>query len=90
MENKFGFVNGVELKKGDKIRYEIHRLCGVTFTPAIIHSGTIITPVYSTHHGVWVAQISPTRTNPKLPDYDFGTGIMAIYGEDITEIIQSA
>ena len=86
------FVGNTQLKKGDVINYRITRLGGKDLNPPVIHQGTVITPILPggvkrSDGYAWVVQIVPKRYNNQLPNWDFGTDITAIYGEDIVEII---
>lgn len=87
-EKKIGYVNGIELKKGDIVEIQIKRLAGKDYEPPIIHRGTVVNPVYSPlyskgHYLDWVVQIKPEKSNDRLPDFEFSGGIMAFYGADI-------
>ncbi len=85
---KVGFVNGQELKKGDKIQYQIKGLCGVDYDPPVVHEGVVVTPsiTHASKFKDWVVQITPAKTNEKIPNYDFSGGVWAIYGSDIIKI----
>ena len=86
---KVGFVNGQELKKGDKIQYQIKYLAGVDYDPPIIHEGFVVTPsiTRTSKFEDWVVQIDPAKTNERAPNYEFSSGVWAIYGCDIVKII---
>jgi len=89
-ENKqVGFVNGQELKKGDKVQYQITRLAGVNYDPPIIHEGEVVNVSFGIKpkHVDWVVQIRPKKYNERVPDYDFSGGVWAIYGKDIIGIV---
>lgn len=88
-DKKVGFIDGQELKKGDKIQYQIERLAGVDYNPPIIHEGFVITPSITAKPAFknWVVQIDPKKTNEALPNYEFSGGVWAIYGSDIIKII---
>lgn len=88
-DKKVGFINGQELKKGDKIQYQIKCLAGVDYNPPIIHEGFVVTPSITAKPAFenWVVQIDPKKTNEALPNYEFSGGVWAIYGCDIVKII---
>ena len=83
-----GFVNGRELKEGDIIEFQIKRLAGKDYDPPVIHRGVVCNPMFAPYRGKghrldWVVQIRPSKTNDRLPNYEFSDGVMAIYGADI-------
>ncbi len=87
MEKAIGFVNGVELKKGNRIEYQIKRLAGVDYNPPIIHKGTVVNPKFPNKYG-WVVQIVADSKNAQLPDWDLNAGVQAIDGDDILGIVK--
>lgn len=84
--NEPGFINGIKLKKGDRITYQIKQLGGVKYNPPVLHTGTIVTPVFN-RNPYWVAQIIPDNLNPALPNWELNAGVQAIYGDLIVDII---
>lgn len=90
-EKQIGYVNGRELKKGDVVAFQIKRLAGKDYDPPVIHHGIVQNPMFAPYGGKghymdWVVQIRPSKTNDRLPDYEFSGGLMAIYGADIISI----
>ena len=85
-EKRVGFVNGKELKKGDRIEYQIKRLAGNNCDPPIIHRGTVVNPNIPYKYG-WGVQIVADSKNDLLPDWDLNVGVQAIYGDAIINIL---
>lgn len=85
-QEQIGFVNGRELKKGDKIEYQIRRLAGKDYDPPILHRGTVVNPNLNYKYG-WVVQIDPENKNRMLPEWELNAGLQAIYGDLIVKIL---
>lgn len=90
-EKQIGYVNGRELKKGDVVEFQIKRLAGKDYVPPVVHRGVVCNPIFAPYGGKghwldWVVQIRPSKTNNRLPNFEFSGGVMAIYGADIINI----